>query len=397
MLSSLKLTVFNTGLPKTDANRLQLYMSPLFKAAKGINLKIDNESPLKPGQPLLGFCTSGGTETAFLKKALENPLSPAVIFVHDQSSSFAAGCELSARLNHEFEMKRRAPAIFCSIQDFKRTRSILQAASVASSFAEHHPNIGIIGDPSDWLIASGYIAEQLPSLYNMKTTRIPMEEFIDLCQQNNKGNPLDSGIEKALQTVINKYHLDGFTIRCFSLLSTIKNTSCIEVSKFNDKGITAACEGDIPSAVTMHILHSLSGKPVFMANPTSTKFQNSTKQNIVTFAHCTIPTKLCQNYEITTHYESGIGRAIAADVLEGKWTVARFGLNGNLMSDVVYVENPKKRSKHHCRTQIVTYTSTKFRKNLENGNVLGNHMLFVPGDYNEPLKIFSKVFRTWKK
>ena len=64
-------------------------------------------------------------------------------------------------------------SLFCSIQDPKRTKAILQAAAVASSFTEHHPNLGIIGDPSDWLIASrvedGFIKDKFVKFRNSTT------------------------------------------------------------------------------------------------------------------------------------------------------------------------------------------------------------------------------------
>lgn len=380
---SLKLRIFKSNLTPSNAT-INEYLSPLFKNCPNhIKIKSSDE-PLKKGEPLLGFCLTGGTEAPFLETALANPSNPAIILVHDRANSYASGCELSARLHYEHKKGHRAPCIFCSINDPSSLKSVLTSAATANSFIANPPNLGIIGDPSPWLINSGYFAEKLPSLYNIKTTKIPIDELVTLSKKLEN-------VENSFQQLINKYHLSAFTVRCFDLLPH-KFTSCLELSKFNDMGIPAACEGDIASSVTMIIMSSIAQSPVFMANATGL----SADGKVATYAHCTIPRKLCTKSSITTHYESGIGHAICGDVIEGKWTLARFGINGKLMADVVDVKNPKVHSPHHCRTQIVVTPSKKLAKKLRSGDVLGNHAMFVPGNIIEELKIFANVFRKWE-
>ena len=53
-------------------------------------------------------------------------------------------------------------------------------------------------------------------------------------------------IYSALKALVVKYKLDGLTVRCFDLLSTIHSTSCIALALLNNEGIIAACEGDVP-------------------------------------------------------------------------------------------------------------------------------------------------------
>lgn len=379
---SLKLRIFQSDLTPSNAI-LQEYLSPLAKYCPSHVHITQTNAPLKKGEPLLGFCLTGGTEAKFLKAALENPTSPAIILVHDRANSYAAGCELSARLNYETKIGNRAPSIFCSINDRESVNSIIRAAASASSFINKPKNLGIIGDPSPWLIMSGNFAKDLPSLFHINPIQIPIQTVIDLFKQNNS-------IEKSLDHLISQFKLDAFTIRCFDLLP-FRCTSCREVSKFNDNGIVSACEGDIASAVTMMVMNSLSQSPVFMANATG-----FLDDHTATFAHCTIPEKLCTQTKITTHYESGIGHAICGKVKEGIWTMARFGPNGELMSDLVDVSNPRVPSPHHCRTQILVKPSQKTLKKLKRGDVLGNHFLFVPGKIRDELRIFAKLFQKWK-
>ena len=381
-MKTLKYKTFNTGLPKTPLSTLNEYISPLiYNSLKNIKL-IESDEISKKGEPILGFCVSGGTENAFLEYALKNPESPAVILVHSRANSFAAGCEISARLNEEFKRGNRAPSIFCSVEDTNRLNSILQAASVSSDFILNSPKIGLIGDPSNWLIGSGYFAENLPKIFGIQNEKISINEFITLSKKYEN-------VYLSLKELISKYKLNALTIRCFDLLQSLQKTSCLELSRLNDEDFVAACEGDIPSTVTMMIMQKMTNLPVFMANPTGIK------DNIATFAHCTIPKRLCIDSKIMTHFESGIGTAVSGKVIEGKWTVARFGVEGNIMTDTIEVSNPKTFSNHQCRTQIVTKISKKFAKKLRKGEVLGNHFLFVPGDIKNSLKIFSNIFKKW--
>ena len=359
------------------------YIAPAFaNCPKNVEL-IETKTPLKPGEPLLGMCVTGGTEAPFLKTALENPKSPAVILVHNKANSYASGCELAARLSYEHRVGNRAPAIFCSVNDPQSVKSVFTAAATASLFQEKNPNLGVIGEPSPWLVASGRFAEKLPGMFNMKLTNIHMDEFLGIALKNRS-------VIEALEKVISKYKLDGFTIRCFDLLPH-KMTACLQVSEMNDRGYTATCEGDIASMVTMHLMKTIANSPVFMANATGFV------DDYATFAHCTIPRKLVTSSTVDTHFESGLGEAVVGKVKEGKWTLCRFGGDGRVMADVVDVKNPETLSADHCRTQIMVTPSKKLAKRLRKGDLLGNHFLFVPGDIKDELLIFNEAFRVWKK
>ncbi|EAY17967.1 hypothetical protein TVAG_225930 [Trichomonas vaginalis G3] len=383
MLATLKYRIIDTGLPKKSPELMKQYLGPLLESVpKNVQLQASN-IPLIKGEPLIGFCAGGGTERMFLQMAEQYPENPAVILVHKKSNSFAAGCEISARLNADFKAGKRAPSIFCCVDDKERLVPILTAASTASVFAQKKPKIGLIGNPSDWLIGSGYYAEGLPPKFHMHTERIDISEFLTGAKKENVYNSINE--------IIKKHKLDAFTIRCFDLVTSLKCTSCLEVSRFNDEGMTAACEGDIPATVTMMIMNQMTGSPIFMANPTG--IDGTTAR----FAHCTIPRKLTTSSKVTTHFESGIGTSVAGKVIEGTWTAARFGVNGDVMTTSCEVTNPEKPSPDQCRTQIIAKVSKEFAERLRTGDVLGNHFLFVPGNIAEALKIYSQYFRNWSK
>ncbi len=98
-----------------------------------------------------------------------------------------------------------------------------------------------------------------------------------------------------------------FTIKeCMStVIPMSETTACLPLSLLNDEGLVAFCESDfnvIPSGI---LLHYLSGKPVFLNDPTYPH------AGIVTAAHCTAPRRMDgQNYalaKVVTHYESDYG------------------------------------------------------------------------------------------
>jgi len=110
----------------------------------------------------------------------------------------------------------------------------------------------------------------------------------------------------------------AFTIRqCMSVIIPIsETTACLPLSLLNDEGYLAFCESDFTAIPAGILLHYVSGKPVFLHNPT---FPH---KGIVTCAHCTCPRRMDgENYnaaEITTHYESDYGAAPKVDIPVGQ-------------------------------------------------------------------------------
>ena len=110
------------------------------------------------------------------------------------------------------------------------------------------------------------------------------------------------------------YDADAFTIQgCMSTVIPIaETTACLPLSLLNDEGLLAFCESDfnvIPSGI---LLHYVSGKPVFLNDPTYPHY------GIVTCAHCTAPRRMNgKNYartNIVTHFESDYGAAPKVEI-----------------------------------------------------------------------------------
>jgi len=65
-----------------------------------------------------------------------------------------------------------------------------------------------------------------------------------------------------LDQIIEEYQLDAIAIRCWlELQEQLGISPCVLLGELNHRGVAAACEVDIGSAVTMYALHLATGKP----------------------------------------------------------------------------------------------------------------------------------------
>ena len=125
-------------------------------------------------------------------------------------------------------------------------------------------------------------------------------------------------LTEVLKDVLDEHDTDALTINaCMgTIMPMSETTACLPLSLLNDEGYLAFCESDfvvIPSGV---LLHYISGKPVFLNDPTYPY------KNLVTLAHCTAPRKLDgKHYEpakILTHFESDYGAAPKVEMKIGQ-------------------------------------------------------------------------------
>jgi L-fucose isomerase-like protein len=182
----------------------------------------------------------------------------------------------------------------------------------------------------------------------------------------------------ALKSLVEKYSLDGLTLRCFDLLGAVRNTGCLALARLNSEGIVATCEGDVPAMLSMAISRALTGVSGFQANPSSIDPETGE----VLFAHCTVPFDMVTRYAFDTHFESGIGMGIRGHVQEGPVTV--FKVSGDLSRHVA-LEGTLLRNQAKpdlCRTQVVLH--------LEDTSYfltdpIGNHHIIIPGHWKSSL------------
>jgi len=124
-------------------------------------------------------------------------------------------------------------------------------------------------------------------------------------------------LTEVFHQILDQARTDTLTInQCMgTIMPMSETTACLPLSLLNDAGYMAFCESDfvvIPSGI---LLHYISGKPVFLNDPTYPH------HGLVTLAHCTAPRKMDgDRYEparILTHFESDYGAAPKVEMRKG--------------------------------------------------------------------------------
>ena len=101
-----------------------------------------------------------------------------------------------------------------------------------------------------------------------------------------------------------------------TIMPMSETTACLPLSTLNDDGYLAFCESDfvvIPSGI---LLANISGRPMFLNDPTYPH------DGVITLAHCTGPRKMdgktLEPARIMTHFESDYGAAPKVEMRNGQ-------------------------------------------------------------------------------
>ena len=345
------------------------------------------------------FVRTGGTEGIFqqvMPTLVGKSDAPFYLLASDKSNSLAASLEILSYLRQQGkqgEILHGNPEYIAS-----RIQLLCQVESAVKRLRKSR--LGVIGKPSDWLIASHADAECVRQRLGIELLDIPMVELLDTLATTLEPSPTEHSdipaisealpgvcrIYEALKTIVQKHGLQGFTIRCFDLLDAVHNTGCWALAKLNAEGYIAGCEGDVPTMLTMMLLRALTGTSSFQANPASIH----PEAGEILFAHCTIPFDMVQRYELDTHFESGIGVGIRGFVPEGPVTICK--VSGDL-SRVFVAEGELVRCQTKpdlCRTQLVVRLANPSDTEYFMTNPIGNHHVIVVGNHAEALKALSR-------
>jgi hypothetical protein len=190
-------------------------------------------------------------------------------------------------------------------------------------------------------------------------------------------------LDEVFRALMKKAGCRALTINgCMGTIMPLAETSaCLTLSTLNDDGYLAFCESDfvvIPSGV---LLANISGRPVFLNDPTYPH------DGIITLAHCTAPRKMdgrtAEPARILTHFESDYGAApkvemrrgqlltnIAPDFASKRW----LGLRGEI-ADAPFLPI--------CRSQIDVRFKCDDRTLAK--RMPGFHWMTAYGDYTREL------------
>ena len=336
---------------------------------------------------------TGGTEGKFVqlvKEGLIDLKKPVYLVVSGHSNSLAASLEILSYIRQHNGTGRvldKGPSDEVPSDEVLSTKESVTIEPSESVLKSAQPlRLGVVGFPSDWLVSSLVDYKQVLERMNCELVDIPIEEVTSLGEVD-PGMKGAEAIYERLKEIVTRYDLQGVTLRCFDLLTTVKNTGCIALSKLNDEGIPAACEGDIPTLLTMMVCKRLTGELCFQVNPARIHANGE-----MLFAHCTLPLGMTEKHEYTTHFESGIGVAIHGELPIGAYTLVKLSgdLKRLLAADVElercqYEENL-------CRTQVWIKATPELAQYFLT-DPIHNHHVLIKGHHAGKFKIKNSKLR----
>jgi len=363
-------------------------------------------------KPLVYFMTTGGTEQALLDiRELRHDLvadEPVLVVAHPAHNSLPASLEVLARLQQEGAMGQvlylKNPEDLVGLQ---KLVDVLADFKVRTDLKRSR--IGLLGTPSDWLVASSPESSVVKMTWGPEIVPISLDEVNKLIQEVpdemipavyksltedavevREPTPADMNeaikVYFALKKIIEKYELDAFSLRCFDLVLSLKTTGCFGLSQLTDEGFIAGCEGDLVSTVGLMWAKLLTGKTPWMANPAQLDEVN----NQLWLAHCTVPRGIVEDYGLRSHFESGLGVGIQGTLANGPVTLLRIG--GLKMEQLWVAEGEiiqSGKAEDLCRTQAQIQINTgKVSDLLE--TPLGNHLVMVQGHHLKRLHSWWK-------
>jgi L-fucose isomerase-like protein len=373
-----------------------------------VNL-LDTDSKINPSEPSFIFIGTGGTENEVSEYLGTKDFKPPIILLsYDERNSLPAAMEIRSYLQRKGIVARIVHM------------PLLQLHALLGRWLKYHritdylrgAKLGVIGEPSSWLIASHVNYQKVAKKWGLDIEDIPIDELskklpseiskefrgqVDAfkskasCQSVSDGEVEKAGIAaQRLAELTKKKRLAAVTVQCFSLLQETGISGCYSLSYLNDKeGLVAGCEGDIPATFTMLLARLLTGSPSFMANVASV----DQELNTAVFAHCTISTGITDSYEITNHFETGLSVGVRGKLPLTEVTILKvFGedLNEYWVSGGTIIDNLV--NDKGCRTQILVAMDEPVDYFLEES--LANHHIIIPGNHvEEIIEFFDFVNR----
>ena len=390
--------------PLHDPSSLDDLLGALRPALERIGGEVASEDDVAGARPLLYVVLTGGTETRLLalrqRRTEREPGEPTLLVAHPAQNSLPAALETLARVH---QLGGRGRIVYLQgpgdAEGLLHLEDAVRDLTVRRSL--HEARIGLIGEPSDWLVASSPTPEVVRETWGPRIVRLDVAEVIRryprapaaaLASSLSAGahsveGPGAAQIDEAtrvhpvLRGLVDAEGLDALTVRCFDLVSELRTSSCLALAELNDEGVIAGCEGDLVSTVAMLWIHRLLGRIPWMANPA----QVEERRNTLLLAHCTVPTSIVDRYRLRTHFESGLGVGLSGDIPPGDVTLVRIG--GARMEDIWLAEGTSLATEPKedlCRTQLEVRLSRGSVADLLRAP-LGNHLVLTAGRHADRL------------
>lgn len=353
---------------------------------------------------LVLLVATGGTEAVILEvwaaRARRSPGQPLFLVAHPGNNSLPASLEVLARLQQD---GARGRIFYLNGPDdaagLREIADVLHDNHVRRELGR--ARIGLVGSPSDWLVASSPDATTVQAAWGPTVVQVEMDDvvkaleavsdaeiephvdaFVASATEVHEPTSADLGdvarLYLALKEIVANFKLDALTVRCFDFVQHQRTTGCFGLAQLSDEGVMAGCEGDLVSTVGLLWAHKLLGITPWMANPV----QLDPKSNKLWLAHCTVPRTLVESYRLRSHFESGLGVGIQGTLPTGPVTLLRIG--GKEMDRLWLAEGEILRSgnaENLCRTQVGIHLSRGGTVTDLLRAPLGNHLVLVFGHH----------------
>ena len=388
-----------------DAKRVEPLKADLLKKIAAATTRFElQEIKRASGDRLAAVLVlTGGVERDVLKAIAQLP-PPALLIAHPAHNSLPAALEILARVRQDGGEGR---ILFGSPE--RIAAGLEQELVIAKAWeALRFSRVGLIGEPSDWLIASDVDRAFLKGRLSVELVPIEMSELLtrireasaprkDVSRFKRGARSTDERAEtsvsdsvavyQGLRSLIDAHRLSACSVRCFDLIEELKQTGCYALSRLNDERVPAGCEGDLQSLFTLYVAFLLSGKAAFMGNVASVDPAHRT----LGMAHCSCPLSMAAQYSIATHFESDLGVAIAGTIPTGPCTVFRLG--GERLDRLFVREGAIEKATVRddlCRTQVQVAVDGTVDDLLE--APLGNHHVLVEGHHRRTIERFFERY-----
>ncbi|PKP54108.1 MAG: hypothetical protein CVT92_00835 [Bacteroidetes bacterium HGW-Bacteroidetes-1] len=324
------------------------------------------------------YFVSGGSENFARESLLPSEIN--ILIAGKENNAWAAATEVKAWASqHDLQ------SVLISADEPNFVVHLHQYVMIKQSYTRlKGQRLGLIGEVSDWLIASSFTPELVMQKFGLELLQYSYgdlpdylsfpddKEFSAMFPSLQSQQKELTSISSFLKNTIAVNHLDGLTIQCFRMVRERGVTACLPVGMLNSKGLPVGCEGDLVSIFSIMLMKELIGQIAWMANLVSLNEES------ILLAHCTAPLKPSTLYQIKTHYETDISSAICAKLEMDVVTIFRINnsLDQAFVAEGFVIDRPE--YPWACRTQLEVSISHEDICKL-NEKPLGNHHLVLMG------------------
>lgn len=264
--------------------------------------------------------------------------------------------------------------------------------------------VGQIGYKRPELICGAYDERRLFAALGVRDIQMGLEETIsafEKCQREDIQiisekvlkktrlvNTTEEDLERAVRLylavkqIINKYDLNSVAINGYPKFNNLETSAALACSLLNSEGVMADYEGDVVSVTTMTLLHYLSNKPVFLAEP----YKVDLEEKSVYFFHRSAPFTLQKSEEKIWLHGSRILLNVPIEmntvtiIRMDRMTFKKFHVS---LGEVIH-------------TDRTSESMTEIKIKMDNvevffDKILGNHHSIVPGNILEEFCVFCEL------